>query len=369
MPKSVQKKVKKKFGGKSYQSCGQSRQRIKLGVTALIFLVALIIISKLLGVIISLNRPYSPENSVGKEFNWGGKGRLNIVVKADKLYLLSFDPGAEFLDIVKIPDQAYLQLPLGFGQWQASSVYGLGQSEKPAIGATLLKKTMTTSLGIPVDNYLIINDQIKVKPFEETLETIRQNPTDGLALLVNSKTDLTPLEYGKLWWRLRGLRGDKIKMTDLMRGDSTSWLLLSDGSRVLNLNQDRLDQFIQNNLIDSKLRDEGLTIGVFNGTKHSGMAEKVAREISNMGGRVIFTTNSPVKIRETAVFGRDSSYTSDRLSQIFAPRCARKSGLFGLFGSRTNCSSVLTGVESSRADINVVVGDDFYLQFNRPESN
>lgn len=369
MPKSAQKKARKKSGWKNYQNSSQTQRRLRLGMAALFFLIALLFVSKVLGVAINLNRPYSPENGIDRQSAWEGEGRLNIAVKADSLYLLSFNPQSLTLNLVKIPDQTYLQLPLGYGQWQAGSVYQLGQSEKPPLGGVLLEKTLTAVFGLPVDRYLILSDQMSVEDFQQVIEGVRQNPGEGLAFLRTSKTNLTPLEYARLWWGLRGLRTDKIKETDLTQGNITDWLLLSDGSRVLSIDSTRLDQFVQNNLTDNKLGDDGLTIGVFNGTEHAGLADRAAREIANMGGRVIFITNFPIKIKETVVFGSDSSYSSQKLARIFAPRCVKSGGFLGLFGSRINCSAGLPGVQSSRADINVVVGEDFFLEFNRQKPN
>ncbi len=346
-----------------------TRQHLKLGILALVSLLALILISKLLGAATSLNSPLSPQSS--GHFSWDGNSQLDMIVQADSLYLFSYNPGSQVINLIKIPDEAYLNLPLSFGSWQASSVYQLGQSENPPIGASLLEKTMTLVFGLPVGHYLILPEKMRVDPLDKTLENLRQSPLSALSFLSGAQTDLSPLEYGKLWWGLRDVRPDKITVTDLMHGTITSWLLLSDGSRVLQINPDELDQFVRDNLIDNKLKDEGLTIGVFNATEHPGLAEQAARLISNSGGRVIFTTNFPMQLSTSAVFGSSGTYTGNKLAQIFAPRCIQNELKFSLrnnslFGSKVDCSAILPGVESSRADINVVVGEDFYSEFNRP---
>lgn len=343
----------------------KASRHIRLGLTALVFLLSLLLVSKLLGAVISLNKPFSSENSLSKGYSWGGEGRINVVVKGDSLYLLSADSSNKSLDLVKIPDQAYFDLPFGFGQWKASSIYGLGQDEKKLSGGTLLEKTISDVFGLPIDGYLILNDKNSTKPLSGVIDNIRENPLKGFSLLSQSKSDLSPLEYSRLWNLIHGIRPDKTETTDLSQSNITSWLLLADGSRVLDLNHARMDQFIQENLVDSKLHDEGLSIGVFNGTEHAGLADKAARMISNMGGRVIFTTNFPIKINETSVFGSGNSYTSKRLAEVLAPRCIR-GGILEIFNRKTDCSKLLPGIDSSRADINVVVGEDFFLKFNKP---
>lgn len=326
---------------------------VLLGVCVLALLLGIILIGKFAGAIGSLSKPYSLDASVStKNFSWDGESVINIAVKADKIYTLSYNPKSKSVVIFKIPDETYINVPFGFGRWVIKSVYGLGQSESPQIGANLFKDTISSSFGLPIDGYLILPEDLNMKPFEKIVSDIRQNPLSAFSLFRGSKTDLSILEFINLVWDIRGVRFDKISPVDLERSTLTSWQLLADGSRVLNLDEERLDQYIQKYFGDEKLRDESLSVGIYNATDHPALAGVAGRLIENISGRVVFTANSPIHLDKSVVTGKDS-YTKHRLTEIFAPSCASKS----------TCDTS-RAVGSSQADINIFLGEDYFLRYN-----
>lgn len=343
MPKSKPKKIKPS-GRKS---------QVSLGIAALVFLVLLMVVGKLLGLIGALGQPFSPDSSAGsiKQHQWTEDRTLNLVIKSDRLSILSFNPREKTVTLVKIPDETYLSIPFGFGRWPSSSIYDLGQAEKPPVGAVLIKETISLIFGIPIDGYLILSSNSDSTRAETVLEKLRTAGFSGLGILKQSKTDLTPLELMRLWWKIKGVRSDKVKILDLGDSQITEWILLADGRRGLTLDQLKLDQYIQGQFEDNKIRDEGLSVGIFNATEHPGLAEKAARVVSNMGGRVIFTSNYKDNLSSNRVFGK-KSYTINRLSEIFGPACALP------------CNNGTLEPDFSRADVTVILGEDYFLRYS-----
>lgn len=354
MPRTVlPKKIKKSSGWKKYQSQAQTHRRLSLGLLVLVLLVIIILLGKFLGFLGSLGRPFAPDGAVQKFYQWDGSSRINLAVKADHLYFLSLNPPERSFQLVKIPDETYLDLPFGFGSWPARSVYGLGQAEKAPMGARLISETMRASFGLPVDGYLILKESLANRPLPEVLEGIRKNPLDGLTFLGQSQTDLTVWEYLRWIWAVRNVRADKVQVIDLGQSRLTSWILLPDGSRSLGLDQLKLDQFMEGRMDDVKLQGEGLSVGIFNTTGHPALAEGAARIISNMGGRAVIVSNFPTKFPKSFVVGKDS-YTKKRLAQLFAPDCLKGDP----------CIPKAFDVNSLRADVNVMIGEDYFLRYN-----
>src|SRR3989344_222898 len=184
-----EKKKKKQGVKKSARRKFQNKKASKLsmGIMALVILVCLIILGKTISFVGSLNEPFSPDSKISKEIFWDGKGVINTAILADKIYILSFNPDQKTLLILKIPDETYLSVPFNFGKWSLGSVYNLGQSENPQIGALLFKKTLEENLGIPVNSYII--DQKSKDSFEKKISTLRQNPLENISFLGNIKTD------------------------------------------------------------------------------------------------------------------------------------------------------------------------------------
>lgn len=352
---SIKKKSKAKKVRKIYNPA-------RLGITVLVILALLIFIGKTLGLINNLTHPYSRDISQNTASSaWDGKGSFNLVVKTQDIYVLSYNPMEKSVLLFKIPPDTYVDLPFNFGSWPIRSVYSLGQGEKVPFGARLLKETVSSVFGIQIDRAMIVSGKLNEKSLDTILEESRNNPLQAIALLQNSRTDLSALEYLRFWWQLRQIRFDKLKVVDLGQSDLTSWILLGDGSRVLKLDQSAVDQFIQKQFEDTKIKDEELTVGIFNGTNHPGLAEKAGRLISNMGGRVIFTTNLGEHAEKSKIISRKndkSSYSLKRLSGIFTPGCPGKSGLFE---NSSSCDSESPDLTSATADINIVLGEDYYI--------
>lgn len=327
------------------------KKMTKWGVAALAFLLGIILFSKI-GNLFGSGADISFKNYI-----WNGKSTLNLVVKSDNTYIISFNPQDSSFTVLKLPDETYVQVPLGFGRWPMRSVYDLGQAEKPPIGARLLKDTAGMLFGVPVDGYILTSGN-----FETVAEGVRKNPFNIIGTIRESKTDLNILELVRFWWGVKGVRFDRFKSADLKNSDLTSWVLLPDGSRGLEPDRLKLDQFIQDRFEDSKLKDEGLNIGILNATGHLGLAEKAARTVANIGGRVIFTGNSEDKLQDSFVLGK-SGYTQTRLAQVFAPPCIQTSWPLGFFKSK-GCSLKSDSFNFSRAEVTVVLGEDYFLRYN-----
>lgn len=362
MPKMSSKKNTASHKWRKYQKSKQSRHTLTLGILILVVLATLILTGKLLNFVRSLNNPDSKSTFFDKAYHWDGASTINLVAKSDNIYILSFNPLEKSVTIVQIPDETYLDLPLGFGRWPTRSIYNLGQGENPPIGAALLEGTITSVFGIPVDGYLISPQTAKIS-FEEVIGNLRKNPLAGFSFVRKYKTNLDALEMTKLWWGIRGVRSDKIKVLDLGQSQITDWILLSDGSRALGINQLKLDQYIQDQLKDSKVDGEGLSIGIFNATNYPGLAEKAGRIVTNMGGRVTFTTNMKVHLDKSLVLG-NNSYTVNRLAQIFAPQCQSPKGLAGIFKKSSTCVLNNSNVDFTRANINIILGEDYFIRYN-----
>jgi len=327
---------------------GVKSSRVALGLFVLGFLILLIAVGKTISLIGGLSKPHSPDTlAITRDYSWDGQANLTIAIQSDKTYVFSLNPSQNMAVILKVADNTHLTVPFNFGRWAAGSIYQLGQSESPKIGAKLLKESVAGALGVPVDGYFILSGSLAQKPFEEIVKTLRQNPLADLTFLGQAKTDLSISEYWRMVWVLRSLRYDKITVLDLGQSTLTSWQLLADGTRVLSFNQPKLDQFIQKYFENSKITDEALSVGILNSTSHPGLAEKAARIVANLGGRVTFTANYPDTLKNSIVLGKDS-YSTAYFSKLFAP----------------HPSKMKIDLDLSRADINIFLGEDYFLRYN-----
>lgn len=370
---SVSKKNNKNISWKKYQKNKGEKKRLNLAFYAIGFIIILILLGKTFSFIHGLSQPANPDKSldIPKKYSWSGDSILNLVVKSDGTYVLSIDPANQNVTILKIPDDTYMDLPEGFGSWPMRSVYDLGQAENPQVGVRLMEETISRTLAIPIDGYIIGSDKWNSQTLSEVIDGIRQNPFSGFWLVRGAKTNLSTIEITKLIWGLKDVRSTQIDNIDLGQSNVTKSKLLPDGSRVLTFDPLQLDPFIKSKFADTNITQEGFTIGIFNSTKHPGLAERAAQTVSNLGGRVTFTLSSNDDLAKTIVIGKDS-YTKQRLEEIFSSACLNKTPsllvTLGLQKLDNSCSISDPSLDLSRADINIILGEDYFINFNHSAS-
>lgn len=353
--KQIKKKSKKKKPFSQNQTKRNLNQKFVLGLFALGTLCLILLIGKLFTFLTSLYNPLTPEYQSKKSFRWEGKTTFNLAVKGVSLGVLSFNPVDNSLTVIKIPDNSLMEVPKGYGSWPARSIFELGQSETLPIGDKLVKSSLESLLGTPIDGFLTLENKNSEKSLDALVEDIHKNPFSILSFFWSVKSDLTGIELLNLAQRVAGTRGDKVTIVDLEDSSITKSELLADSTRVLGVDKVELDLYIRKNLKEAIMSNFDGSIAVYNATSHPGLASEVARIITNMGGTVITVSNTESNIEKTLVIYSNEEAESEevlvRLKQIFSPECLRR-----------KCSSNDQKILTSRASINIVLGEDYYLR-------
>jgi len=331
----MNKKSAHKNGWRAVHQRTKSEKRTKLAIFVLALVVSVLLVGNLIKFTQNLFQPIS---QTPKQYSWSGDGRINLVIKSQTVSVLSFDPHQKEVTIVDIPGQVYTEVPGGYGSWQVRAIFDLGQSENPPKGPRLLSASMNQLMGLPIDGYIKSKD----KTTDQIVDDFR-SPMGVKDLLGNIQTDLSPIELIRLGVGLSSVRFDKVSNLNLMDQSVFSSEEIG-GQQSLVADPLRLDSIIVKNFADSQIKSEQSTIAVFNATNKPGLAAQVARVISNMGGNVIIQSSLETREAYSYITGKDS-YTKKRLSQVLC------SGL--------NCDKIPTNSSDFRAQINLVLGEDF----------
>ncbi|HCB22715.1 hypothetical protein A3B42_03900 [Candidatus Daviesbacteria bacterium RIFCSPLOWO2_01_FULL_38_10] len=326
---------------KLVQSSRKQKKKIKLALLTVVFLGLLFLAGGLSNLTKTLTSPWQLAVEK-KNFRWDGSYNINVVFKGVSVSLVGFNPVSKKITIIKIPNQTYLDVQGGFGKWQIRSVYDLGQSG--AGGAEMLERTITSFFGVPVQGFIQLKGDFAEKEAEDFIYWIRQNPANIFLALNNTKSDLSPLELINLNLSLFQVRFDKVNSInpETLALDKSS---LPDQTEVLIGDPVRIDSISQA-LVDDNVLKEHKTVAVFNATDRPLIAQKAARIITNLGGNVIQISNTSLRQDKTRIWG-EQSQTLKRLTQIFS--CCDK------------IEPQLEGI-SSRAQINVILGEDFFFR-------
>lgn len=341
------------------------KKKTKLALLVLGLIVFLLVLGQTVRIIQSLSSPFSKDVvKVSRSYQWDNDFNLNLVIKTKGVYLLSYNPSEKRITVIDVPDEAYLEVPGGFGEWQLRSIYDLGQTSQGPGGGELLKRSLSSFFGIPVDGFIEFKGQLAQKSGVEVADFLRQNPLNIAYFLSSITSDLTPWELIRLKLAFSQVRFDKVQDIDLKKLKLMETDRLGDGTQILTADPTKIDSALIN-FIDTKIREEHLGVAIFNATSYPGLAQKAARIITNTGGNVIMTTNANLKQPKTVVLGEESA-TLKRLSQIFSSDCKKALNCDRITCNpgdkdQENCLIEDPGIKSSRAQINVVLGEDFYL--------
>lgn len=286
------------------------QKRVKLALFVLVGVAVLILAGQVVRLINNFHEPITfgmPQRNIHWERNYP----LNLILHVGTFAILSFDPDQDKVALVNIPESLVSDSSL--------DVSGLEES-------------LESNLGVPIDGYIQLTTNFsKTTPFE-IVQKLKQNPVNWFLNLKAIKSDLTPKELLNLSLSLPRVRIDKINEFSLgVDADSTTSKYLSD----------------------ARLKNDQATVAVFNATDTPGLAQKAARVISNLGGNVIIISSLKSKnLQKSLVLVKDNapSYSSERLKEIFSPECINS----------YKCDILEdTDITNSRAQINIVLGQDF----------
>ena len=337
-------RIRSSNGWKDVQYRSKAKKRVRLALIALGLIVSLLILGQLVNFTQTLFSPWQV-NSEGKKYLWDGQFNINILLRSNPPAVFSYNPKDQKITLIKIPAETYLEVNRGFGSWQVRAIYELGQSSKIG-GNVLLKESLASFLGVPIDGYLEPTGVLETRQAEQILVLMRQSPFNIFFLLTNLKTDLSLWELIRLKLALWGVRFDKVKILDPIKLNILDQQQLADGSLALWADPLKIDSMMSD-FADPNIKDEHLSIAVFNATNYPALAQKAKRLITNMGGNVIIIGNAVQRADKTKVLGKPSN-TLKRLIQIFG--CS-------------NCDKIDIqdlGLDSSRSEVNLLLGEDFY---------
>lgn len=330
-------------GWKANQSKKKIKKNTKLAAVVLGLVLVLLFLGYLFKFLNEFNKPLLESQKQEKKYSWEGISNINLVVKkdsSDDISVLSFNPTDQKLLLLKVPPKLFLYVPGGYGSWQLSSIYKLGEVEKKGLGKILLKNSISNFLGVPIDGFIQTDKEIV---------NLLKNPSN-LLTFTSFKTDLNLKELISLTYFMYKLRFDKLTTIDLSSEQVLDEATLADGSLVYLFDPGKMDS-ISANFNEGKIIAEGKEIAIFNATNTPGLAQKAARMVTNMGGKVIMTKSLEQRKVTSQVLSKESSATFNRLATVFALGCS----------SSPNCDTIIDDpkILESRADINIVLGEDF----------
>jgi len=260
---------------------------------------------------------------------WDGKYQINIAIDTGQFFLSSFDPKNQTLKILQLPENLYVKIPFGFGDYKIQALWGiakLGAPIKKINKQEVVKRTLEDNLFFSPDALIKINNFSVPYDFkfdEKKVKKIIQPQTffENLDKLKNLETNLTILDLVRLFFALNNVRKDKITVYNLEDLNVLEIIKLKNGTVGQKIKNEKLEILAPSFFKDWQIEEEGLKISIFNATGKEGIAKKAERLILAFGGDVIrigtqreIIPKTICKISENKFI---KSYTLKKIRKIF----------------------------------------------------
>ena len=285
-----------------------------------------------------------------KDSLWNGQNRLTIGFNTQPVLLVSFDPQRERLIFLSVPEGTNLQAIRGYGVYRVGSLWELGMIENRE--GTLFIESLENSLAVPVDAWISPPDQDQVVEFllGVDAQTRKQYFLASLLTTLRSlETNLTRWDLFRLWRQVQSVGHRQISLVDLAQANVLEVKKLADGSQAWEVDSKRLDVLLADLFPDTKIKEENLSIAVYNGTDFSGLANQAARLISNLGGRVVEVGDREAKTDQCLVLSEEdqaASRTVKKLIKVF------------------DCQFQPTTMTKERGAVVVILGEAYWRLIN-----
>lgn len=277
---------------------------------------------------------------------WDGKSRFTIIFSTKPVIVVSYNPTDESLAAVSVPQETYVEATHGYGRYRLGKVYEVGNLDGK--GTQVLKSTVRELLGVPIDGII----DMKNVDFGQT-ENL--NSRDFIAkrkiilgwstfFRIKGKTDLSLSDLWQFYSHVWSVKAGKISFVNLKTADVLVSQTLPDQTQILAADTLRLDGLLRDLFHEDALAFENLKLAVLNSTDVSGLGEKMARILGNMGLQVVNVANFN-KSLDNCLLYLDKKLinllTVIKLKHVF------------------NCEVKTTVLSDVRADIALVVGNNY----------
>jgi hypothetical protein len=143
-------------------------------------------------------------------------------------------------------------------------------------------------------------------------------PYDNLAEANENNSAATRSYFTKIIFHKDGFKSN-LTILDLLK--LSVYSQKTDGAGITEEEVDSSDQTELDSLTskwfqDPQILKENQNIEITNTTNTSGLGNRIAKQITNMGGNVVLVNSSPAPVKNSKIYYKTESYTLEKLSNI-----------------------------------------------------
>ncbi len=214
--------------------------------------------------------------------------RQTIVIAGNPTHILSLNAAKTGIILIDVPEETVISAVKGYGAYSIRSLTTLDTIDKHR--GSLVSGSISNAFGIPVSWYVAPGD---LSSGAGSVEMIRRVFSWGsIVRRISGKLETTiPMPtWIHFVWALRFIPADAVKIIDIQ--PAIVPLPSPDGGLVMTLDESKLDFLLQNEVYDTGLRAENLTVAVYNTTDVASIGLRASRQLSRLGVQLVFVGNA-----------------------------------------------------------------------------
>jgi len=267
--------------------------------------------------------------------NW----RTNIVFHTEPTTVISFSKQASDRTIIfTLPSNVIVNVPFGYQQYQLQAVWKLAQMEKKY---DIYSQTIEDLFATYVSGWVGQEDLPDINSQSEDIFKQLSAHFSLIKLLTSPNiSNLSLLDRFLMWWELIQVQ-NKSDLVDLTQPTNLiETQTLPDTSIAKSVNHINWFKLLTEKLVDTQIRQEGLSIEVRNSTLVRNVGQKFAQILTNSGAKVISLNNISKNIEKCEI--------------IYNPKLS-KSKIIKWLTSEFGCAVNLNN-ETNGMDILIILG-------------
>lgn len=236
---------------------------------------------------------YKPQSQLPRE---------TLVLVGNPTVLWSWNKRDNSFVLIALPSDTVIDAVHGYGAYSLDALWKLGEIDKKE--QNLLRLSMQEYLGIPVQWYLgRKNDALDANPRDpkEIVRSLLSVSNFGSYMMRQLHTNVPLTIYGSFIKSFLLSTPDKITTYDLKNQSVMQDETIADGTSVKRLNVNRFDEIIGHTLDNDDMRNERVSVAVYNTSDAPSVGQRVARLLGHMGIFVITVGNDSPEITDCTV--------------------------------------------------------------------
>lgn len=218
--------------------------------------------------------------------------RRVLVITGDPVYVVSIDAKRGRVTGLELPRDTVIRGGLGYGKFSLGSIITLDAIDKK--NSELIRTSVSLAVGVPVTD--VITGARSLSEKKLSIALLRQ-----IFSLPPQPSTMGWIDWLRLVRVVSRLGGDALRVIDL--SSAITRATMPDGSQSFELDEMRVDVLLDNEFFDADIRQESTSVAVYNTTAVALVGSIIARELSNIGVKLIVVGNKSPSIPTCRILG------------------------------------------------------------------